>query len=254
MSKETHCNWKKVLLIEDNEKLSRNIVRFFALKDIQTDLSFNWKDGFYKAVNNYYDAIILDISLPEMNWLEVCKKLREKEKNVPIIMLTSRWTKKDIIKWLDAWADDYLVKPFDYDELIARINSLTRRNLKNKSNIIKIWDFSIDLEKVEVKRKNNISFPLTKGSWCPLRVKDAWKADRDNELINLSNLEFRLFSYLAQNKNKAISRKELYEKVWWEFDWDIMFSKTVEVYIWYLRKKLDKDLIKTIKWVGYMIK
>jgi len=218
----------KILVIEDNEILSRNMVRFFALKDIHVDIAFDWKSGFSKAKINYYDAIILDISLPQMDWIEVCKKLREDWKNMPIIMLTSRSTKKDIICGLENWADDYLTKPFDYDELIARINSLTRRNLKNKSNKIKVWEFFIDLEKVEVFK---------------------W-----NDKIELSNLEFKLFTYLAQNKNKAIWRRELYEKVWWEFDWNIMFSKTVEVYIWYLRKKLDKNLIQTIKWVWYIIK
>jgi len=180
-----------------------------------------------------------------MDWLEICKKLREEWKNVPIIMLTSRWTKKDIITGLDVWADDYLVKPFDYDELIARINSLTRRHLKNKSDKIIVWDYVIDLEKIEVIKENNNSFSLNKG-------KDAWKADRD--IIKLSNLEFKLFAYLSQNKWKVVSRRELYEKVWWEFDWDFMFSKTVEVYIWYLRKKLDRKLIETIKWVWYIIK
>ena len=218
----------KILLIEDNEILSRNMVRFFALKDIHVDIALDWKSGFSKAKINYYDAIILDISLPEMDWIKVCKKLREDWKNMPIIMLTSRSSKKDIICGLENWADDYLTKPFDYEELIARIKSLTRRNLKNKSNKIKIWEFFIDLEKVEVFR---------------------W-----NDKIELSNLEFKLLTYLAQNKNKAIWRRELYEKVWWEFDWDFMFSKTVEVYIWYLRKKLDKNLIQTIKWVWYIIK
>ncbi|MDQ7009557.1 MAG: response regulator transcription factor [Candidatus Gracilibacteria bacterium] len=138
-------------------------------------------------------------------------------------MLTSRNTKKDIIEGLNVGADDYLVKPFDYNELIARLKSLTRRNLKNKSNFIKIGEFSIDLEKIEVSK--------------------------NNEIIKLSNLEFRLFSYLSQNKEKVISRKELYEKVWGEFDGDIMFSKTVEVYIGYLRKKLDKNwlFLKSIR-------
>ncbi len=218
----------KILLIEDNKILSRNTVRYFALKKIQTDVSFDWQDWLNKAKTNYYDAIILDISLPEMNWFEICKNLRIAEKTVPIIMLTSRNTKKDIIEGLNAWADDYLTKPFDYEELLARINSLTRRHLKNKSDFIKIWKFDLDLEKNEVSE--------------------------NNEIIKLSALEFRLLKYLSQNKKKAISRKELYEKVWGEFDWNIMFSKTVEVYIWYLRKKLDRNLIETVKWVWYIIK
>lgn len=219
----------KILIIEDNEILSRNLVRFLSLKDIKSEVSFDWKDWLYKASINFYDVIILDINLPIINWLEVCKKLREKWKNTPIIMLTSRSTKSDIIEWLDMWADDYLSKPFDYDELIARIKTLTRRNLKNKSNTkINIHEYLIDLEEIQVY-KNKIK-------------------------IKLSTLEFNLFKYLSQNIWKVVSRQEIYEHVWWEFDWNFMFSKTVDVYIWYLRKKLRKDLIETKKWFWYIIK
>lgn len=218
----------KVLIIEDNEILSRNLVRFLSLNDIQSDVSFDWSDWLYKASINFYDVIILDINLPIMNWLEVCKNLREKGKEVPIIMLTSRSSKVDIIEWLNVWADDYLSKPFDYDELIARIKTLTRRNLKNKSNTkITIWEYLIDLEEVQVYK---------------------WK-----QKIKLSTLEFNLFKYLSQNKWKLVSRQDLYEHVWGEFVWDIMFSKTVDVYIWYLRKKLWKNIITTKKWFWYII-
>jgi len=218
----------KVLIIEDNEILSRNLVRFLALKNIHTDVSFDWKDWLAKASTKFYDVVILDINLPEIDWLEVCKRLREKGKDVPIIMLTSRSNKSDIIEWLDLWADDYLSKPFDYDELIARIKTLTRRNLKNKSNTkIIIWDYLINLEEIQVYK---------------------WK-----DKIKLSTLEFNLFKYLSQNKAKVVSRKEIYEHVWGEFDWDFMFSKTVDVYIWYLRKKLWKEIIETKKGFWYII-
>ena len=147
------------------------------------------KDALYKASTKYYDAIVLDINLPEMNGLEVCKKLREKEKDVPILMLTSRSSKNDIITGLDAGADDYLIKPFDYDILIARIEALTRRNLKNKStHTLTLGKYTLDLEKAEV-----IS---------------------GKEIVHLSHLEFELLKYFAQNKGKIIDRKELYEKVW----------------------------------------
>lgn len=218
----------KVLIIEDNEILSRNLVRYLSLKDIKTEVSFDWKDWLYKSLINFYDVIILDINLPFVDWMEICKKIREKWKNVPIIMLTSRSTKKDIIDWLNIWADDYLSKPFDYEELLARINTLTRRSLKIKSNTkIKIKDYILDLEKVQVSK---------------------WE-----EKINLSNLEFNLFKYLVQNKWKVVSRQEIYEHVWWEFEWDLMFSRTVDVYIWYLRKKLWKDILETKKWFWYII-
>jgi DNA-binding response OmpR family regulator len=218
----------KVLIIEDNEILSRNLVRYLALKDIQSDVSFDWIEWLYKASVNFYDVVILDINLPWMDWMEVCKNLREKWKDVPIIMLTSRSSKWDIIEWLNLWADDYLSKPFDYDELVARLNTLSRRNLKNKSNTkIIIWEYIIDLEEIQVYK---------------------WK-----QKILLSNLEFNLFKYLVQNKWKVVSRQDLYEHVWWEFDWDLMFSKTVDVYIWYLRKKLWRQIIETKKWFWYII-
>lgn len=217
----------KVLVVEDNELLSRNLVRFLEIKKIESDTSFDGKEWLYKASINFYDAIILDINLPEIDGLEVCKQLREKGKNTPIIMLTSRSAKADVIIWLNNWADDYLVKPFDYDELIARLDSLTRRNLKNKSNTkIIIWEYVIDLERKEVSR--------------------------GEEKIKLSTLEFDLFKFLVQNRGKVLSRKEIYEKVWWEFE-EFMFSKTVDVYIWYLRKKLGKEMIETKKWFWYLI-
>lgn len=218
----------KVLIVEDNEILSRNLVRFLSLKNISSEVSFDGKDGLYKASINFYDAIILDINLPEIDGIEVCKTLREKGKEVPIIMLTSRSAKADIIGWLDVWADDYVSKPFDYDELLARIKSLTRRNLKNKSNTkIMVWEFVIDLEEVQVYK--------------------------GEEKIKLSTLEFNLFKYLAQNMWKVVSRQDIYEHVWWEFDGDFMFSKTVDVYIWYLRKKLWKKTIETKKGFWYII-
>ena len=217
----------KILIVEDTLALATNIVRYLSLKWIQTDVSMDGKDALYKASTKYYDAIVLDINLPEMNGLEVCKKLREKEKDVPILMLTSRSSKNDIITGLDAGADDYLIKPFDYDILIARIEALTRRNLKNKStHTLTLGKYTLDLEKAEV-----IS---------------------GKEIVHLSHLEFELLKYFAQNKGKIIDRKELYEKVWWEFEGDFMFSKTVDVYIWYLRKKLGRDIIETKKGFGYI--
>lgn len=218
----------KILAVEDNLILARNLVRFLSLKDISCDLSMDGEDWLLKASLNFYDAIILDINLPKLSGLEILEKLREKWKNTPIIMLTSNSQKSDIVNWLELWADDYLTKPFDYEELLARINSLTRRNLKNKSTKnIKISDLEIDLELREVKKD--------------------WKE------IKFSKTEFDLLKYLVQNKWKVCSRRELYEHVWWEFDWDFMFSKTIDVYIWYLRKKLWRELIETKKAYWFLI-
>lgn len=219
----------RVLVIEDNEILSRNLVRYFSARDIFTEAALDWKEWLYKASTKFYDVIILDLNLPSMNWIDICKALREKEKDVSIIMLTSKWTNEDIVTWLDTWADDYLVKPFEYSELLARMNAIVRRKNMNKSNtMITIWDIELNLQQIEVKK--------------------------DGEIISLSKLEYDLFKYLAQNKWVALSRNDIYEKVWGEYDWDFMFSKTIDVYIWYLRKKLWKDLIETKKWFWFLIK
>jgi len=218
----------KILIIEDTQELATGLARYLSVKNIHSELSFDGEDGLYKATTRYYDAIILDINLPKKDGLQVCRELREKEKDVPIIMLTSRSSNSDIITWLDCGADDYLVKPFDYDVLIARLDALTRRNLKNKSTSeLHIWTYTLDLEKIEVTSESG-------------------------ENIHLSDLEFRLLKYFAQNKSRAIERQELYEKVWGEFDGDFMFSKTVDVYIGYLRKKLGRDIIETKKWYWYI--
>lgn len=218
----------KILIIEDTIDLATGLARYLSAKDIHSELSFDGEEGLYKAITKYYDAIVLDINLPKKDGLQVCRELREKEKDVPIIMLTSRSSKEDIITGLDCWADDYLVKPFDYDVLVARLEALTRRNLKNKSTSeLHISKYTLDLEKIEVSCESG-------------------------EDIHLSDLEFRLLKYFAQNKWRAIERQELYEKVWGEFDGDFMFSKTVDVYIGYLRKKLGRDIVETKKWYWYI--
>ena len=219
----------KVLVIEDNEILSRNIVRYLASREIFAEASLDWEEWLYKALTKHFDIIILDINLPKKDGIEICKTLREKWKEVSIIMLTSRWTNDDIVTGLDIWADDYLVKPFEYSELLARINAIYRRRMQNQSNtIISFDDIEINLKTIEVKQ-----------NW---------------EIVALSKLEFELLKYLAQNKSKALSREDIYEAVWWERDNDFVYGKTIDVYIWYLRKKLGKELIETVKWYWFIIK
>jgi two-component system OmpR family response regulator len=219
----------KLLVIEDSEILCRNIVRYMSSRDIHVDVSLDWQDWLYKASINTYDAIILDINLPIINGLDVCKKLREKEVSIPVIMLTSNSWNNDIISGLWAWADDYLSKPFEYPVLFARLEAITRRNFKNKSVTI-------------IELNNNIIINLEKHN-----VTYKW------ENIFLSVIEFNLFKFLAQNKSKAMSREKIYQNVWWEMDNDFIFSKTIDVHIWYLRKKLWKDIIKTRKGFWYII-
>lgn len=219
----------KVLVIEDNEILSRNIVRYLASREIFAEASLDWEEWLYKALTKHFDIIILDINLPKKDWIEICKTLREKWKEVSIIMLTSRWTNDDVVTGLDIWADDYLVKPFEYSELLARINAIYRRRMQNQSNTI------ISFDNIEINLKT-------------IEVKQNW------EIIALSKLEFELLKYLAQNKSKALSREDIYEAVWWERDNDFVYGKTIDVYIWYLRKKLGKELIETVKWYWFIIR
>ena len=236
----------KILIIEDAQELGTSLVRYLAAKNISSELVLNGSEGLYKGITNYYDAIILDINLPWKNWLEICRELRRKEKNTPIIMLTSRSGKQDVITGLEFWADDYLPKPFDYEILVARLEALTRRNLKNKSTeILTAWKYIINLEKAEVRKditEDSLDSPWKK-----------WDSKQEDEIIHRSHLQFELFKYFAQNKERVIGRQELYEKVWGEFEGDIMFSKTVDVYIGYLRKKLGEDIVQTKKWFGYMM-
>lgn len=122
-----------ILLIEDNIALAQTVTRYLAGQDIQSTLRTIGTDGYMEAVNNNYDVIILDIELPGMDGIEICRRLRVEGKNTPIIMLTSRGTGEDIVKGLDYGADDYLTKPCDYRELVARIRALGRRNMDQKS-------------------------------------------------------------------------------------------------------------------------
>ncbi|QFR39130.1 response regulator transcription factor [Candidatus Gracilibacteria bacterium 28_42_T64] len=219
----------RVLVVEDNEILSRNLVKYLIARDIFTEVSLDGEEGYRKAISNYYDVLVLDINLPGMNGYEICKQIREKEKDISIIMLTSMGTNDDIVTGLDAGADDYVVKPFEYTELLARMNAITRRKMANRSNtLIKIGDIMLDLKQVEVRKAGKI--------------------------IKMSTLEYDLFKYLAQNRGVALSRQKIYENVWGEFDIDFMFSKTIDVYIGYLRKKLGKELIETRKGFGFLIR
>lgn len=216
----------KILIIEDNQILANNISKYLKTKQIESEIFYNGKEWFLAFFDWSFDLIILDINLPWMNWMEICSKLREKWKDVYIIMLTSNTTTDDKVKWLNVWADDYLWKPFEYEELLARIKSLLRRSAKNKWAIIKIWNVEINIENKTVKY---------------------W-----SEFKKFSNLEFDLLKYFMQNQWKVLDRANIYEKVWWEFD-EFMFSRTVDVYIWYLRKKLGNDFIQTKKWSWYFI-
>lgn len=216
----------KILIVEDNEILSNNIKTFLGLENIEAVQVFSGAWVNYELTTNTYDLVILDIWLPDVDGISVSKKIRESGKNIPILMLTARNTKQDKMDGFSAWADDYLTKPFDYDELVMRIRALVRRNYSIKSASITIGDIEILLD-----------------------AKKVYQKERE---IHLSSLEIDLLVHLVRNRGKIISKEELLDKVWWEYD-EFNMSRTVDVYIWYLRKKLWKELIETARWEWYII-
>jgi len=213
------------LIVEDNELLAKNIKMILEMNQYKADIAYNTTQAEEKLTKNKYNLIILDINLPDKNWFELLKELR-KNNNSPVLILTSKNLIEDKVKWLELWADDYLTKPFDISELLARIKAILRRYNWVSNNLIKIKDLEI--------------YP------------DQEKVIKNWHTIWLSSLEFKLLMYFIQNRWKILNRQEIYENVWWDFDTH-MFSRTVDVYIWYLRKKLWKDLIKTKKWSGYFL-
>jgi two-component system, OmpR family, copper resistance phosphate regulon response regulator CusR len=183
------------------------------------------------ALRNQYDILLLDVILPVINGYELCKRIREKKPHVPVLMLTALGTTEDKLSGFDSGADDYLVKPFEFKELLARIRALVKRatGVVQTSAIIKVADLELDLDKKT--------------------------AHRGNSNIELTAKEFALLEFLMRNKGRVVTRPDIAEKVW-----DITFdtgTNVVDVYINILRKKLDKDfaqkLIHTRVGMGYML-
>lgn len=181
---------------------------------------------------NHYDIIILDIMVPGLNGLEVCKQIRESDRTTPILILSALGSTENIVEGFNSIADDYMVKPFNLAELRVRMQSLIRRSNRNVSeqNIMTIADLKVDLDTLEVTR--------------------------NNKLISLTGTEFRLLEYLLKNKRKVLPRLDILENVWGA-DLD-MGTNVVDVYINYLRKKIDKDfspkLIHTVVGMGYVMR
>lgn len=216
------------LLIEDNIILAQTVTRYLANEDIMCTLRTDGIEWYTEAVTNNYDVIILDIELPGMDGVEVCRKLRSEGKSTPIIMLTSRATQDDIIDWLDYGADDYLTKPCDYRELVSRIRALARRNHTQK------WTEIIEVENLSINQSNH-------------------EVKLDDIIVDVSKREYELLLYFVQNVGRILPKSELAEKIWWTYDvW--ADQKVVEVYIGYLRKKLWTQIIETHKWVGYTLR
>jgi two-component system, OmpR family, response regulator len=223
----------RILIVEDNEKIAKPLERGLKQESFAVDLALDGQQGFDLAATEDYDVIVLDLMLPKMDGIALCKKLRQEEKNsTPILMLTAKGQIEDRVEGLNCGADDYLAKPFSFKELLARIKALARRPKNNLSPVLKTESLSLNTNSFEVKR--------------------------EGKQINLSKKEFSLLEYLLRNKGRILTKDQIISHVW-NFDADIL-PNTVEVYIGYLRKKIDKafkgkkPLIKTIRGFGYKIK
>jgi len=217
----------KILYIEDQKDIALPVIKVLKKKGYIVDYSEDGAIGQEMALVNTYDCIILDLNLPGIDGIQIAKKVKELKPDSNILMLTARTSLDNKITGFESGADDYLTKPFEILELIARINAIVRRNSTNNSIELTIGSFKLNAE------KNSL-------------------IDNKNNTITLSNKETGVLEYLIRNKNRVISSEELLEHVW-DTNANI-FTETVKTHIKTIRKKLGKDseLIKTIKGKGYI--
>jgi DNA-binding response OmpR family regulator len=221
-----------ILVIEDEPKVASFIKQGLEEESASVALAEDGNKGYNLAKANDFDVIIMDLMLPHVNGFDLCKKLRTEGLQTPVLMLTALNTTDEKVKGFDCGADDYLVKPFDFKELTARVKALKKRktDIINKSQIMKIGDLVLDMDARVVKR--------------------------DGKRIDVTQKEYALLEYMMKNANKVISRNEIAQHVW-GVDFDTR-TNVIDVYINFLRKKVDKDhkvkLIHTVVGMGYTIK
>jgi two-component system, OmpR family, copper resistance phosphate regulon response regulator CusR len=222
----------KILLIEDEPSVSSFIQKGLQEHQHEVKVAFDGPTGLSLARQHSFDLIILDVIMPGMNGVEVCRKLRQEENlSTPIIMLTALSSTDDVVSGLDAGADDYISKPFKFKELVARIRAISRRKSESRhSHLLQVADLQLNL--------------------------DSKRVSRNEEEIKLTSREFALLEYLMKNKGKVVSRVDILENVW-EVNFD-MGTNVVDVYVNYLRNKVDKPydkkLIHTVIGMGYILR
>lgn len=220
----------RILVIEDEKKVASFIRRGLMEELYAVDVAFDGEKGVELALENEYDAIILDVMLPRKDGLMVLRELRGTGDHTPVLMLTARGTTEDRVMGLDLGADDYLPKPFHFEELAARVRSLLRRSSTEKSTVLKCGDLSLDTV--------------------------THRAYRSEKEIELTTKEYSLLEYLMRNKERVLSRSLITQHVWsYSFDTE---SNIIDVYIKRLRKKINDEgearLIRSIRGVGYTMR
>jgi len=219
----------RVLLVEDYEPLRKSLEQGLSEAGYALDVAADGEEGLWYALGNDYDVIVLDLMLPGVDGLSILRKLRARKKDAPVLILTARDTIHDRVTGLDCGADDYLVKPFAFEELLARVRALVRRNYNKKSSQIVVEDLRIDLNTQQV-----------------------YRGDR---LIQLTAREYGLLEYLAVRAGEIVSRTDIWEHLY-EFN-SSAASNVVDVYVGYLRKKLQSEgkpsLLHTVRGRGYLL-
>ncbi len=221
----------RILVVEDEHKIANSLKKGLQQEAYMVDVRFTGEEGYDLASTEEYDVIILDVLLPGINGVEICAKLRAKQIHTPILMLTAKGQVEDKVEGLNAGADDYLTKPFAFEELLARIKALSRRPANSLGTVLKFADLTLDTLTYRVKRGDSP--------------------------IKLSSKEYALLEYFLRHPNRVLTKDQITNHVW-DYDADIL-PNTVEVYIGYLRNKIDKafpkklPLIKTVRGFGYSL-
>ena len=220
----------RILIVEDEKKIADFLKRGLKEEGYAADVAYDGEDGHFRAKTKSYDLIILDLMLPKMDGLTVCKKLRSEKISVPILMLTAKGEIADKVTGLDSGANDYLTKPFAFEELLARVRALVRKRESGAVTKLKLSDLELDLV--------------------------THKVVRARQEIKLTSKEYALLEYMMRNPNTIVTRTMISEHVW-NADFD-SFTNVIDVYVNYLRNKIDapfkKKLIQTIRGRGYIIK
>jgi heavy metal response regulator len=220
-----------ILVVEDEKRLANLVRRALEEEGHVVDMAYDGADGLEMAEGTDYDLLVLDLMLPHVDGIEVCRRLRSAGKDTRILMLTARDAVEDRVLGLESGADDYLVKPFSFAELLARVKALSRRQVQAQAEQeLTSGDLVLDLARHEARRGDKV--------------------------IDLTAKEFQLLEYLMRNSGRVLTRTQILDHVWgYNFD---SFSNVVDIYVHYLRNKIDRDfpepLIKTVRGVGYTLK
>ena len=219
----------RILFVEDDKSIAHFVKKGLEENYFSVDMAYDGEEGLYLALNERYDLLILDIMLPKMDGIEILKSIREKSIETPVIFLTAKDAEKDIVQGLNVGADDYMVKPFSINELLARVRAILRRDKAKWVSELKVADLTMDLK--------------------------THKVLRGGKRIDLTPKEYALLEYLMRNKEQIVTRTMISESIW-DYHFDSM-TNVIDVHVYHLRNKIDKgfkpQLLHTIKGVGYVL-